>query len=80
MSFNTNRQLSYIKTGMVIGGVTVGISMLAPFISGIVPNAAKSFLFQTYNDPLSAFVNEIIMVWCALNLMDAIPTVAAFAS
>lgn len=71
-------QISNLKIGAVAGGVTIALSLLTPMISGIFPSYFRGFFFQTYTDPISSFVNEVIIVFLALNAIQFIPAIAEF--
>ena len=73
-------QASYLKIGAVAGGVTITLSLLSPLLSGVLPETVRGFLFQTYQDPLGAFINEMIIVWFALNAIDMFPAIQNFTS
>ncbi len=71
-------QFTILKTGVIVGGVTIGMSLLTPLISSVFPSSIRSFFFQTYNDPIGSFVNEIIIVYLALNMIEFVPALRDF--
>lgn len=64
-----------LKFAAVGGGITVALSYATPLVSSVIPEQLRGFLFQTYQNPAGAFVNEmiiIILTFWLVNNVDAI--------
>lgn len=69
MSF-INHQVDIIKLGAIGGSVVIGLSLATPYISTIFPETIRGFFFQTYQNPIGAFINQIFIIWLTFFLLE----------